>query len=381
MANQDWDSRGYRFGEGRTVIGQLVEFSCGVDDVESIKAFLAERVRSIDVPTTGRVNVPHGSYGRYTRYDITQLKYAGGGGGYIEAIEIKNPPDNRRGAIVHEYGGRQGSIFYEFETAERAVAAWEVSWGSNSPDKKLPTCAGFLRRVVCGSLSPWFYAVGEQLLQGDFVFPESFEEDPTFTFGRKFIVLDGEDFPSVKTCYGMYTFKSRPQYSGYGEVEKTYRLVTWHDGTTWDEQTNRRQPIPLQDEQLWIHEAIEQFVDFLAGKQTKFSLDFRDGSRFTCNYRPANPKAKSAEGRYQVRVRLPNGKEKNSDVVWFKPTAEHPTLEAFARAALDTKESTRGSEILEVIKVTGEFGKRKWTGVFDPAVSNRLGPPTTSSSD
>lgn len=377
MSTQDWGSRSYRYGEGRTANGQLVGFSCAPEETESVAAYLAEHVRSLDLPTTGRVNVSHGGFGRYTRYDIKQLKYAGGGG-YIEALEIRNPPDGRIGAVVHEYQSRKGSIFYEFDSIEHAEAAWEVSWGCGDPDNRLPTCQGFLRRVACGLLTPWFYAVGEQLLQGDFVFPEAFEEDATFQFGRKFIVLDGEDFPSVKICYSMFTFKSRTQFAGYGDPEKVYRLVTWHDGTTWNEHTSSRQPMLLQDDQLWIHEAIEQFAAFLAGKQTKFTIEFRDGSRFTCNYRPANPKARSAEGHYQVRVRLPNGKTKNSDVVWFKPTAQCPTVEAFARAALDAKETTRGAEILEVIKVTGEFGKRRWTGAFDPAVSNRLGPPTTT---
>lgn len=380
MSAQGWGSRSYRYGEGRTAIGQLVTFTSVPEESETVAAFLAEHVRSLDLPTTGRVNIEHGSFGMYTRYDIKQRKYAGGGGGYIEVLDIRNPPDDRVGFVVHEYQGRKGSVFYEFDSIERAEAAWEVSWGCGDPDKKLPTCQGFLRRVACGLLTPWFYAVGEQLLQGDFVFPEAFEEDATFQFGRKFVVLDDQNFPSVKSCYGLCTFKSRPQFASHGEPEKSYRLVTWHDGTTWNEYAGGRRPIPLQDDQLWIHEAIEQFAAFLAGKQTKFTIEFRDGSRFTSNYRPANPKSRSAEGRYQVRVRLPNGKTKTSEAMWFKPTAECPTVEAFTRAALDAKEVTRGAEILEVIKITGEYGQRKWTGAFDPVVSNRLGPPTISAS-
>jgi len=233
----------YTFSEGSTGIGQMVEFSCCPEDVGKVKEFL-KTIRTIDIPTTKRVNVVHGCYGRYTRFDIVQHKYAGGGngsgGGYIEVLEIKNPPDGRCGIVIYEYSTHDNSVFYEFSNLPDAVLAFEKNRGGSGFSK----CEGFLRRVVCNRFyTPWFYAVGSQLLLDDFVFPNIIEEDPTFRYGRKFVVRDYYGLPTIKTCMGSRLIRK----DEYGGKTESSLLVLWEDGTVWDEYKCSERPRPLNE--------------------------------------------------------------------------------------------------------------------------------------
>lgn len=122
----------YTYVEGKTGTGQLLEFTCKPGDTEEIKRTLSGKVRTINPPITGMVNIPHGCYGRYTRFNITQHGYGGSdaestGQGYWEALEIHNSPDGRCGFVVHIYSTLKGSIFYEFSTLECLEKAWEKS--------------------------------------------------------------------------------------------------------------------------------------------------------------------------------------------------------------------------------------------------------------
>jgi len=184
----------YRFGEGKTGIGQKVEFEypndLGDTGAEQIRDFLAKNIRTIDTPTTGRVNVSHGGYGRYTRYNVKQHDYAGGGSGFIEVLEIKNPPDGRWGIVINEYPGYGNSVFTEWETLDDARQAFKSYWGSCHTAEEFPKCKGFKRRVVCGALSPWFYAIGDELLVGDYTFPDGLQDDAVYRFGQQFVVFD-----------------------------------------------------------------------------------------------------------------------------------------------------------------------------------------------
>jgi hypothetical protein len=150
----------YRFGESVTRKGQAVNFTCSPNSFEDVKRFFQTYVRTVDVPTTGRVNISHGSYGKYTRYDVAQHKYAGGGAGYIEVLEIKNPPDDRCGFVIYEYHDGAG-VFTEWETLENTEVAFENTWSSRERVDQLNLSPGFKRRVPCGALTPWFYAVGD----------------------------------------------------------------------------------------------------------------------------------------------------------------------------------------------------------------------------
>ena len=107
------------FVEIKTATGQIIDVQCRREDIPKIKELL-ELIYHVEIPVTKEIkNICHGGYGRYTRFDIIQHKYAGGGCGYIECIEIRNPPENRNGNIVHQCESSH-STFYEFDTIEKS---------------------------------------------------------------------------------------------------------------------------------------------------------------------------------------------------------------------------------------------------------------------
>lgn len=115
----------YSYGEARTGNGQVVEFSYPTTSSrEEIASFIKTHVRDIDLPATRQVNVGHGGYGQYSRFNIKQHKYAGGGPGegggwgYIEVLEIQNPPNEKLGIVINERTSRDGGTFTEWDTLE-----------------------------------------------------------------------------------------------------------------------------------------------------------------------------------------------------------------------------------------------------------------------
>ena len=278
------ESRSFRYGEGKTGSGQAVCFSYPSDTpIDGIRSFLEENIHQIDIPTTGRVNIGHGGYGQYTRYDVVQHKYAGGGhgasGGYIEVLEIKNPPENRWGIVINEYRMGEGSMFTEWKTIKKANAAFEKRWSNGCSAEKFSKLAGFKRRVECGPLTPWFYAIGDELLVGDYAFPDGLQDDAVFRVGKKFVVFDDNGSLAVKTCMGTRFVKRRSE-SGREGGDHHYRMVSWDDGSVWDESKNSVVPRSLGDNELWVAEAVEQFRQLLTGKNTEFTVNFTDGNKF-----------------------------------------------------------------------------------------------------
>ncbi len=174
----------YTYSEGKTGGGQLVEFTCPPEAAADVKAFLQQNVRTINPPTTYKTKAGHGAYGMYSRYSIKQHRYAGGGPdeggswGYIEILEIKNPPDGRWGIIINECTSLQGGVFSEWETLKQARAAFTKCQSTLSTENEFPKLPGFKRRVVCGALRPWFYAIGDEELIGDYSFPDGCKTMP-----------------------------------------------------------------------------------------------------------------------------------------------------------------------------------------------------------
>lgn len=373
----------YSFGEGKTGLGHPVSFTCRPGMEEEVRKFLAEHVRTIDLHTISRVNVGHGSYGQYTRYDIVQHKYAGGGPGenggwgYIEVLEIKNPPDGRWGIVVNECNSSEGSTFTEWETLDDACKAYEKNWSSTNTAERFPKFPGFKRMVVCGALTPWFYAIGDQLLIGDYAFPDGLQDDPVFVFGRKFVVVDENGMPIIKTCMGTRFVQDGVFDYEHSHREKKvdrYRLVYWDDGSVWDEShqqswwssdSKNTLPRPLKDEEVWIVEAVNKFRVLLAGKVTKFSLDFLDGSKFFGNL-VQKPRRKSpcASGDYFLGVDVKGEKKlRQGWVNNFEPTPETPDIVSFVVNELTTKQGL-GITSIEVKKGKVKPGGKKWAGVF-----------------
>lgn len=359
--------RSYTYAEGKTALGQLVQFSAHGDDVQRIKDAL-EFVRAVDLPVTGRVNVSHGSYGMYTRYDIQQHKYGGGGPGYIEVLEIKNPPDGRCGFVIHHYTNHGGSDFFEFDSVANAIQAWEVCWASSDRHKKIKEQDGFLREVRCGGWSPWFYAVGNQMIEGDVVFMEIDREDAEFRFGQKYIVWEEDTLPAIKRCMGTFRSNKDSKCKVCNHIGGLL-IVFWHDGTWWRSDRSYLSPKPkmVEEDQLWILEAMDKFKELLTGNSREFSIDFQDGSKFVGKWSPKNNKARHAEGKYYGEITLKGGEVKKGNFD-FKPTTEVPSIETLLKNWAE--KNSFEIEKAEIVKVTKASGnKKKWSGVYPPPIS------------
>lgn len=351
--------RSYQHGEGRTGIGQLVQFSCPSGEIDKVREFLETNVRTINPPTTGRV-IAQGGFGSCTRYEVVQHDYAGGGSGYIEVLEIKNPPDGRCGIVINEHTGYKPSIFTEWETLEHARSAWAANWGRGDTESVFPTLPGFKRIIVCGELTPWFYAIGDEQLVGDYAFPDGLQDDAAFRFGRQFVVTDYEGITAVKTCMGTRFVKRKNR--SYPYTEGQYRLVYWSDGSVWDESSYRSVvPRALEQGEMWIVEAIRQFNTMLAGKSTEFSINFTDGNKFVGKVVHAEHRAPCAEGRYDLVVYIKDEKPQKG---WtdFKPTKDYPDIVQGV-----TKKYAEKGKVVERVEVKGRKivkGGQRWSGVF-----------------
>ena len=350
----------HTYGEGRTGNGQFVNFTCRPDEVEQVKEFL-KKIRTIDVPTTGRVAVSHGGWGQYTRYDIKQHNYAGGGCGYIEVLEINNPPEGRCGIVINEYDCGD-SVFTEWETLKNACDAFTRYWGSCDTAKEFSNLEGFKRRVVCNALTPWFYAIGDEELIGDYAFPEGFQDDPVYRLGKRFVVFDHDGVPEIKTCMGA-RFLTEDGSDGYGRPKKYYkRLVYWDDGSFFDAYNyTSNLPRPLEENELWVTEAVRQFKEILTGKKTEFSINFTDGNRFIGKIKIAN-KSHCAEGRYELQVKIKGEKELLKGYADFKPQQFKNIVEAVVE-----NYKKKGKEVEQV--TVDSFRKinpkgKKWAGVY-----------------
>lgn len=245
--------------------GQIISGFCLPDRVDEIKKAMGY-IKYLDFPVTHEVMVSHGGYGHLSRFNIKQIKYAGGGhggcGGFIEILKIKNPPDGRWGVVIHEYDTREGHKFHEFTSIKAALEAWE---GDFSLVAKAPGC---MRSVVCGGLSPWFYAVANQALWKDYAFPNWLCDDPVYRPGRKFVVKDPIlRIEEVKVCLGMSEV-------WYGE-EKS-RRVWWDDGTIFKED-ELRYVRPLNRRDFWQEKVRELFDQVLAGKIDTMRIQTADG--------------------------------------------------------------------------------------------------------
>lgn len=355
----------YTYGEARTHDGQLVEFSCPPEFRDKVIKFFRDHLRSIDLPTTGVFNISHGGYGRYTRYDMVQHDYAGGGSGFIELLEVRNAPDQRCKIIIYEYHCYGESAFTEWETLEDAKAAFKKWWGSQNNNENFPKEKGFKRRIECGALPPWFYAVGEEELIGDYALPYGLDNDPVYRIGKKFVVFDDGDVPHVKTCMGTrFVGKKKSDYPYEAE---NYRIVYWHDGSSWNEshyKGKKHSPRELKDEELWITQAIKEFQSLLAGKKTNFVINFTDRHKFIGKVVEVDKKATSPEGNYFVVVTFKDKqlKKKEGWVNDFIPTEEAPDIIQYVTKKVQEK----GNEIehIEIKQVKSKKNGKKWQGVF-----------------
>lgn len=356
MTEEKWRKH-YTYVEVHTGLGQYARVECHPDDVERVKEIF-KNIRIVELPITSKVCLEHGSFGAYSRYKIEQRYYAGGHGGYIEALEIFNPPENRCGNVIYWRMDNGNRGFSEFETMEDAVQAAEKGDFFSYYEKS----KGFKRKVKCGYMLPWFYAIGDEELIGDYVLPNGLQDDPVFVFGKTFLVYEyGEFFPALKTCMGTRFIEDVKENWRSGEDKKyVYRLVHFHDGSTWSEKSSAKKPVPLHSDHIWIDEAVDKFKECLSGKSKEFSIDFADGTRFIGRIKTAS-KAPTCAGSYYVAVHFRNIKTMRGRVE-FEPTEKDPDLFTFIKNRIKDGDKI---DRIEIVSNKTERGGKKWKGAIN----------------
>lgn len=374
------------FTEVRTGGGQLLQatVACpsGFDKASKeeqrhrLTAALAE-VHHFSEPLTREVepcNVQHGGYNMYSRFELKQHEYAGGQGGFAEALEILVPLDSRCPYVLHDY--KMGHhYFQEYETLADLLGAWKAGLWWKEEDA-LKGQKGFKRLVQCGIMKPWFYAVGEQRIVGDFVWPENFRETPSFRHGQQYVVdhRSVHGGPDVKTC--IHVHEETKEHSSSWERGKTYTVTTvyWSDGTwTRYDGNNIR---PLEAGERWIAEAIEEFRNLLAGGKKQFQIPFDDGGRVTVKYDPPSlgkKGRKDKKGRYWVKVVA----EKDGETivkegnVRFDPSQDKETHVAKKVANELKKRGMRLKKITKIFRRVGRGNNVSWRGVWPNPYADR----------
>jgi len=339
--------------EVRTAGGQLLQVQCAGEHEIEVRQVIGERVERVEIAGTHELltRVNHGGFCRYSRYRIHQHECAGSPEGYIEALEITDPPDGRPAHVVHEYEAAQGSVFYEFPTSKSAAEAWSA-WAGCLPARRA-THPEMIRRVDCGACNPWFYAIGDQVVSGDLVIPDQgLISDPYFVTGRQFILRDREGIATIKRCLAV-----RERVDGK-------RCVIWYDGETWSEDGLCPRPQALDERHEWIADAMARFREALSGFRRGFDIPFTNGTRFKGRITNVDD-AQNKAGVYKIRVRLEdeNGDEEvHVGTVEFQPTAEIRTIERYLEA--EAAVYKRKVVAIESCSKLRRRGIKGWTGVY-----------------
>lgn len=357
----------YCFTDVKTGVGQTValelytELGVSDDKIEQSKKYFADNVRRVALPCTHKINVEHGTYGAYSRYDIIQHKYAGGGSGYVEVLEIKNPPDNRCGVVLHYRPFPNEVVFVEFKTVQDACTSFEKRWGADRLDK-IEQDKGFVRVVNCGVLVPWFYAVGDEDLVGDYALASGLENHPVYRLGQQFIFRKTGEQPRIRTCVGTYVDRS----------QQTERVVVYFDdGSSWSSASHTwsctplSDPVDIESVTSWINTAVREIEQVLLGNKTNFSLNFLDGTQLVGKISSKKKNMHTSAGDYYLKVVYEKDGKRGCSEGWvsaFTPTKLCPSLEAFVTERYKEKGSTVVS--LEVTKVKKKLHGPAWTGVL-----------------
>lgn len=359
----------YTHVECHTADGQVVRVECPYDKKEEIQKFLSENVYYVSLPVSRKVETSHGCYVEYSRYEIKQHDYKASMTSYIEVLEIKDAPSGRANVVINAHSGNT-SFFCEWEDLESARKAWKESWNISDAEDMAPKLPGFKRFVPCTLLTPWFYAVGNEELVGDYVMPHGIEDDPVFRLGRPFLFFrqeEGEEpSQSVKICLGARHFLKESQRYYHGEKEEHLTtLAVFDDGSTWESGSNKRKPVPLEDDSQWQTEAWQQFRKFLAGDSKDVDIRFFDGQRFSGHWGFDKSQVISQPGNFLVSAMIKGKKE--ATVGWiedFKPSEEHPTIIAWAEYKLG--QTGKILERLEIknFKPKGSEESKKWSGIY-----------------
>jgi hypothetical protein len=273
-------------------------------------------------------------------------------------LEIKNPPEGLSGFVIHQYSSYLGSAFTEWETLKDALKAFENFWPPETIEKRFPHKKGFKRYVSCEELTPWFYAVGNQQLIGDYALPEKLQDDPFYRLGRKFVFLK-DGVPIIKTCIGAHLVCKKIEYPG--EIRKyRERLIFFDDGTSCEVHQSGNAPRPLDDREAWIIEATKQFQLFLTGRNKEFSINLADGNKFVGKLLEETVKSDVA-GSYYLVVTFQSGEIKEGQTD-FTPSEKVPNIFEYVQQMMHGKFGPIKS--VKVKTFEPMRGGKKWKGVF-----------------
>lgn len=280
--------------EAITASGQFVNITCRYEDKEMVKQWIQKNIKEIEMPEIQEISeIGHGGYGFLSRYDIKQHRYAGGGfpgcGGYIEVLHVQNPPEKRHGIIIH-VNKNGASTFYEIESLLIALDLFNEKMGELF-DGEIPANSGIIRKVVCGWFQPWFYAIANQSLCGDYVFPDNIGiHDPIFSYPNKFIVKGYNGIKEVKTCIA---FTKTQEKSVCDDREITQFTAWWTDGTytCWGGSDSYRKPELLEAKDMWIQESVDVFRQLLSGEISEFNINTSKGKIISVKTEPRRNKS------------------------------------------------------------------------------------------
>lgn len=347
-------SGGY-FGECLTKDGQLVYFICPTrEDFEEVKQVLLTKVNGIEPATTRWVGRGHE---RLSRYIIFPLEKDGKKffDGFQGALKIENHPEGKWGIVVYaqdKYSFPASQIgsnsFYEFETEELAIAAWDKYENRKCKLDREPGCK---RRVRCGPFQPWFFAIADQAVSGDLVVPSELEEYGIFQFGRKF-VLHPENYWSemtqIKTCWGIKTIDDYVSTGSFSSEKRPVKFILWHDGTfTHLGQGNPEVPKwiqPLEGDSLQAQMVLDKTKMVISGASDSEEVICANGDKIIIQWKPADKKKTYKGGMYWVTVQTKNGFEEEYQAE-FNPDPTISSMEEyFSKVVIGTEIPTKKLE-------------------------------------
>lgn len=354
-----------------TADGQNVMVECPYDKQEEVRRFFAENIFSVRTPVSHKANVEHGCFEKYSRYDLAKHDYGASMASYIELLEIKDAPDGRASVVINYHGPSFDDFFCEWESLELAKQGFHDFFSSGNSKEKAEKLPGFKRFVPCPLLTPWFYAVGDEELVGDYAMPHGIEDDPVFRLGRPFLVFrkeyESEETKSVKLCLGARHYvKERHDFNGHKE-EKVNTVAIFNDGSIWESGQGQKQPIPLEADSLWQTDIMDQFRRFLSGDSKEVEIAFTDGQKFIGRWGYDKSRMISQAGSFFCKVSLKGVSEQK--IGWindFVPSVEHPNVIAWVEFKFGEK-----GKIVEAVEVTkfrppgiDEIGEKKWSGIY-----------------
>lgn len=341
--------------------GTLVKLT-GPDDLVEKAAKIIPLLKDIELPHTQWVDVPGSRLRRrYSRFNIIEHKVKGTDdllchAGHI--YEIKDGPEDKVPIVIDNY-----TSFSEWTDLKSAKAALELMDKQTLRHKDIEQSPlpGQLRVVNCYPFDPWYNAIGNQIIVGDIVFPDGFQDDPVYKAGKSFVVYDGDGNPSIKICLGCRL----ERYHDNGSLQSrphvpVFRTVYFEDGTVWNESRSvGKPPRPLAGNEIWIADVLGQVQRLLLGGILNFKVPLVDDMNFIG--RLSGRQGLTLEGTYYARVSFEDG-TKEEGYFDFKPYGDFPTVEDYLRA-----QYKRGRKTVSKLEVKLHRKKRlgkSWGGAL-----------------